>query len=171
MNKLLVTLILLSSPLKADQVSVIFGGSSYHLNDRKVDITKDCNYSPCQSETINYDYNSNHNLIGIKYNDIILSKFNNSFYRESVLLAYDFELIQVDRSFLSMDYKLSLIAGLVTGYKGETRTRINDQLSFYISPNLETRYPINSELSISLNTSIIGSFDVVINSLSINYNF
>ncbi len=74
------------------------GGWSYHLTEYK---EKDTGYD---------DFNSTHNLIGVEYDGWLVAYYNNSFYKDSYVLAKNV----FQRTY--GDFDLSVYAGVVHGY-------------------------------------------------------
>jgi len=168
----LLLLLLFSFNAQAIELSLMFGGYSHHLNSTysSDESVLNCNEGICRYEEGKIKYNQDHDFIGFIYDNYIVAKFKNSLYRQSYLVAYNYELYQFENYFLGMQHTVSVMGGVVTGYQqDDIMTSINDNLAIYISPSLESRYVINSEYSVSINTNLVGTAIAV--TASINYRF
>lgn len=136
------------------EVSFLFGGWSNHNM-----IDKD-----------GFEYNENHNLIGIEFDQVIYAKFKNSYNDSSTVLAYSFNLTQVTSEYV--DLKLNLAVGLVSGYQ-DYNIISGVSISPYFSTIIETTFKIRKDLSFSVDTGLLPDQNgvIVTHSLKITYNF
>lgn len=151
---------LFSLKAKADSVEVLLGGWSYHTNRAYV-------------ENNQYvSYNESHDVLGVKYKNVILSKFVNSYGEDSVVLAYDFVLTEFN--VIGLEQTLSVPIGVVHGYT-EAQTKdvyLGKGLSLYVMPTLHTELFTYKDLTLGLNLGIIPSNVLVFTSMiTVNYTF
>ena len=94
MKKLLIALLAISPIANAD--ALYFGGWFSHLDGSK--------------DNTGYEYNSNHELVAIEYNNVFIGTMLNSYHTRSYIAGYKFDLYETKY------IDLSLIAGGVHGY-------------------------------------------------------
>lgn len=123
---------------KAASLSIAFLGYSNHYIDN------------------NYDYNENHDLIGLSINDgFSIAHFTNSYNNTSVLVGWRFKVEQALK-IQNLSISAGIVTGLVTGYeRDQIITYINENISFYLIPQIILSYPITKSTSLSLVNGII----------------
>ena len=131
-------LIIVTTNAFSTSLEVAFLGYSNHYVDRE------------------YDYNENHQLIGVSINNgFSVAQFVNSYHNKSTLVGWKFQMedgIKIyDRSI-----HLGAIAGVVTGYEqDQIITYINDDISLYLIPQLIFTYPITDTIALSVVNGIV----------------
>ena len=138
----IVIYLLLIGNTKADEVTIYLGGWSEHYNI----VDKDNKNQ----------FNGSHNIIGIKYKNILLSKFKNSYYKNSYLLAYEWRYADYD--FKKINIGLSITSGFVTGYtKKQNHFNINNTVSLYLSPTASIDYKLSNVSSAGFTLGLLPS--------------
>lgn len=142
-----------------DEVSVLFGGYSKHF-------TQDADW---------YEYNQSHHIKGIMINNkYTLATFENSYYNQSVLVAYNWHLW--DAEWNDITFGASVSIGLVTGYKSYSEMGIaylGGGLSVNILPTFSIGYNITNNLTFSFDSGILPASEGVVftNNFRLTYKF
>lgn len=142
-----------------DGVSAIFGGWSKHF-------TKDASW---------YDYNETHSIKGVMINNkYTLAVFENSYYRQSVLVSYNWKLL--DEEFGDFKLGASVSTGLVTGYENYNEMGIaylGGGLSIHIMPTLNIGYQLTNYLTLGADIGMFPANEgvVITSNLRLTYKF
>lgn len=157
-----VFLLLNSFQLKAENFSLLFGGWS--------------NHQKAEYKVVNTDkkikYNENHKMIGIKFNNFVLSTFKNSFYNQSIIMGYDYKLTGF-KIHEYLNIQVGAVVGLVEGY---TKIQINkayigNNISLYVLPKISSVFKINNKLSLSVDNGLIFAKNGYVLTTSLNLTF
>jgi len=147
---------------KADNVNILLGGWSNHL--------KHDSYHKVSEDAL-HKFNSSHNMVGFEYKNIVLSTFKNSYYNTSVLLGYNYSVVNFKTI---TNHKLNLVMGVVSGYNEyqAQEAYIGKGLSLYLLPTINTEIAKYKDVTLSLDTGIIlGGNPVLVNSINIKIDF
>lgn len=126
------------SSVQASELTVLFGGWSNH-----------------QIKDNDYNFNQFHNILGIKYNNIIVTTFENSYYNRSHLLAYQYDIFDYKVNRFSQSF--SLVGGVVTGYTADQvgAAYLDNNLSLYLLPTVTTSYHLSKDLKLSIDNGLL----------------
>lgn len=131
-------LIIVTTNAFSTSLEVAFLGYSNHYVDRE------------------YDYNENHQLIGVSINNgFSVAHFVNSYHNKSTLVGWKFQMEDGIKIY-NLSIHLGAIAGVVTGYEqDQIITYINDDISLYLIPQLIFTYPITDTIALSVVNGIV----------------
>lgn len=139
-----------------DDISVLFGGWSYHT-DRQFDVT----YNDGVTFKEKRAFNEDHNMIGIEYNDFVLATFNNSYYHQSVLIGYNYQLTGF--SFAdNVTHEITVLTGLVYGYQDQELSHVVGNMSLYVLPMIRTKYKLANKIYFGVDTGILLSDNALV---------
>lgn len=127
-----------SDPL-IESVTVIGGGYSQHWGAKNRDW-----------------YNEDNKAQGIMINDkYVITSFVNSFHRQSLAVAYNWELASYEYNDIRIG--ANILLGLVRGYKDEDLEfgYLGNDISLYTLPNITARYKITDHISVGLDIGFI----------------
>ena len=113
-------------------------------------------WSQHHSNDSEFVYNDHHNMIGVMIDDTyVVSRFNNSFYNTSYVVAYNFNLY--DFSVGDLEVGFDIAGGLVTGYEKYQlrKAYICDNLGIYVMPSLTASYNISNDFSVGLTMGVL----------------
>ena len=137
------------------KVTLIGGGwSQHHSNDS------------------GFVYNDHHGVVGVMIDDsYIISRFKNSFYNTSYVVAYNFNLY--DFSVGDLDVGLDIAGGLVTGYeKYQLRNAfICENLGLYVMPSVTASYDISSDFSVGVTMGVLPYKHGIVTTQFINISY
>ena len=150
---------------EAEEVQVIFGGWSQHINKCYDLENQDGEVLECR------DYTESNKATGIKYNNFIFIDFTTSYGNSGKILGYDHTFstyYPIDR--VTVD--LGAVIGLVKGYsKLELGPAyIGNDISLYFVPKVTTQYKIDNSLKVGFDIGL-AAFEAVTLTLNATYTF